>query len=391
MTATKSTRNLKRVKPDKPRPDWPLTPSPNGHWVKKIRGKVYNFGRWENADEALKRYLEEKDFIYAYGCRPVDDGGIRLDQAVKLFLDRQKLRRDGELGKPLSIRHFEDQKQTCLSILKTFSKSRSVTTLRPKDFEKLYLVISKTKAGTKAAPSSIKRSIANVKTLFNWLAKENHIPHRLNFGADFVPPISQTAQDELEGTGETFEPSEVWQLIDAAPTNAKAMIWLALNAGCNNADCANLTIKAIDLKAKTLTWKRWKVRNKQSAKVRVLPLWPETVKALRTALRERTEPKSDSHKDLFFVTNRGQQWGQWALTQEISKLKTKLKIDRPGVGFNSFRKVIETFGGTDQAAIDWIMGHIDATIAKHYRTGIPEDRIEAVLNNVWSWLGSRPK
>jgi hypothetical protein len=46
MTVAKS---FKR-KPGKPRPDWPLTALLNGQWVKKIKGKVFLFGRWDQPE-----------------------------------------------------------------------------------------------------------------------------------------------------------------------------------------------------------------------------------------------------------------------------------------------------------------------------------------------------
>ncbi len=199
MTVAKS---IKR-KPDKPRPDWPLTASSNGQWVKKIKGKVYAFGRWDEPDEALKRYTEQHDYIRAHGCRPIDDDSIRLDNAVKAFLERQRDRRDGVVGKKISPRHFEDLKASCGLALKTFQPSRRVGTLRPDDFARLYKQLSVRKepdadGGLLASSSTIQRNIANVKAFFNWLAKERLIPHRLEYGSDFVAPATEKAQDELE-------------------------------------------------------------------------------------------------------------------------------------------------------------------------------------------------
>ena len=396
MPRTKSNR----LKPAKPRQDWPLTPSPNGHWVKKIRGRVYNFGRWEEPDKALERYVQERDYIQVNGCRPIDDGGIRLDNAVELFLKRQKNRRDGLVGKRISPRHFSNQVEVCGIILRTFTKSRSVLSLRPSDFiDKLYPKLSQKfdkekNVWVQREASSIVRNIANVKAFFNWLAKEGKVPHRINFGADFVPPAAKTSQDETkESDWKQFTAAETWKLIESASPNTKAMIWLALNAACNNSDCANLTKKAIDFHAGVLRWKRWKVRAKNSAKVRTIPLWPETLAALREVDEKRPKPRYSTDANLFFLTRNRKQWSQWSLSQEIFKLKKpeKLGINKPGIGFNSFRHVIETFGGTDQVAIDWLMGHIDKSVAVRYRDGVPRERIQDVLVNVRRWLGEAPQ
>lgn len=45
----------KRSKPDKPSPDFPLTASGNGQWIRRINGKIYCFGVWEDPAGALVR------------------------------------------------------------------------------------------------------------------------------------------------------------------------------------------------------------------------------------------------------------------------------------------------------------------------------------------------
>ncbi|MBV8093617.1 MAG: hypothetical protein JO110_10345 [Acetobacteraceae bacterium] len=55
----------KRTKPQKPYPSFPLTAHPAGYWCKKIRGRIYYFGRWEDPDEALARYVTQKDALEA--------------------------------------------------------------------------------------------------------------------------------------------------------------------------------------------------------------------------------------------------------------------------------------------------------------------------------------
>ena len=355
----------------------------------EIGGKVYSFGRWDEPEKALKRYVDEGDYIRVHGCRPIDAAGISLAAGVKAFLDRQKDRRDGIVGNSISPRHFEDLKATCGEVLRTFSPSRKVPTIRSVEFNKLYEKISRKQDGTKASASTIGREIANAKAFFNWLAKNDLIPRRINFGSEFVAPAKQTANDELE-TAKEFTPPETWAMLNGAGYNTRAMIWLALNTASNNSCCANITRRAIDLDAGVMTWKRHKVRNKANAKVRVIELWPETVEALREAYADRAEPLDPFNADLFFITRHGRKWGQSTLSHAIAKLKNKLGIERPGVGLQSFRNIIETHGGSDQVAINWIMGHIDPTIAVRYRNGVPAERIRLVTDNVRAWLGTDP-
>ena len=89
-------------KPAKPSPDFPLTPHPAGVWCKKIRGKLYYFGKWDDPEGALIHYkrllkvqpLHERAFNRAVTLleeawvitRQLDDGGMESDVIGNLGL-----------------------------------------------------------------------------------------------------------------------------------------------------------------------------------------------------------------------------------------------------------------------------------------------------------------
>ncbi len=57
--------NTKITKPTKPYKDFPLFPHATGRWAKKIRGKLHYFGPSKNPDEAMKKYLAQRDDLQA--------------------------------------------------------------------------------------------------------------------------------------------------------------------------------------------------------------------------------------------------------------------------------------------------------------------------------------
>jgi len=124
-------------------------------------------------------------------------------------------------------------------------------------------------------------------------------------------------------------------------------------------------------------------------------LWPETVKALRAAIADRTEPRDPADRDLVFITKYGRAWRKDSsrnspLSHEFAKLLEKLGIKRPGLNFYALRHTLQTIGegAGDHVALGRVMGHAASSIdmASVYRERIDDDRLVQVTNHVRSWL-----
>src|SRR5438552_14178225 len=80
----------KAGKPAKPYPEFPLTAHPAGYWCKKIRGKIHYFGKWDDPDGALAKYLGQKDALHA-GRKPrPDTGAATVKDVANGFLNQKK-------------------------------------------------------------------------------------------------------------------------------------------------------------------------------------------------------------------------------------------------------------------------------------------------------------
>jgi hypothetical protein len=92
------------VKPAKPYAEYPLYAHASRQWAKKIRGRFYYFGPWDDPDGALKKYLEQKDDLHAGRTPRPDPDGVTIKDACNAFLNhKQALVDSGELSPRTSL------------------------------------------------------------------------------------------------------------------------------------------------------------------------------------------------------------------------------------------------------------------------------------------------
>ena len=94
---------------------------------------------------------------------------------------------------------------------------------------------------------------------------------------------------------------------------------------------------------------------------------------------------------------RGRQWLVRGIANPVSvacrDLMKAVGIHREGVGFYTLRHIFETVAGgsRDQVAVNAIMGHADSSMAATYREHIDDERLQAVVDHVRTWLFSNGK
>src|SRR5262245_48103236 len=87
------------AKPSKPFPDFPLFPHATRRWAKKIRGKLYYFGPWDDPDGALKKYQSEAADLHAGRTPRVAPDALTVYVLCAKFLTQKKQAADaGELS-----------------------------------------------------------------------------------------------------------------------------------------------------------------------------------------------------------------------------------------------------------------------------------------------------
>jgi hypothetical protein len=149
---------VKTAKPAKPYPDFPLFPHAGGVWAKKIRGKLHYFGKWDDPDGALQKYLAQKDDLNAGRTPRTDPGAVTVKELVNAFLNaKQALVDTSELTRLT----WHDYKTACDEIITTCGKSRLLSDVGPDDFAKLH-----DRMAAKWSPHRLSKTIQFVRCVF---------------------------------------------------------------------------------------------------------------------------------------------------------------------------------------------------------------------------------
>lgn len=388
---------------------FPLTPHATGNWSKKIRGTLHYFGRWgrivdgkmerlpgDGWKNAVDLYEVQREALYA-GRKPqtVDDGSLTVKELGDRFLTAKH--RKLEAGE-LAPRTFSEYQQTAQMLADQFGKNRVVSDLAADDFEKLRAVMAK-----RWGPVRLGNEITRVKSVFKYAADNGLILQPVRYGSEFKKP-DKTVMRRHRNTGgkKLFSAAELRLMLKKLKPDPllRAAVLLGINGGLGNTDVANLQFEHLDLKSSWLDYPRGK-----TGIPRRVPLWAETVKALKEVIAARPTPKDEADEHVVFLTPRrngdirsggtrlvvvGDKSRTDYVCREFGTLIRDLKINgRRGLGFYSLRHTFATVGKEckDRDAVKAIMGHADSDMLAAYdETGPSDDRLLVVTNHVRAWL-----
>jgi len=368
----------------KPRPDFPLFPHATGRWAKKVRGKLRYFGKVSTDTQgaaALELWLQQRDDLLAGRTPRVAGDGLTVRDLCNRFLTVKK---NAVTTREITQRHFEDLYTACQLLVEYFGKNRLVDDLASDDYESLRAALAKTRAAW-----ALGGVVQKIRSIFKYAYEAGLIDKPVQYEPNFKRPSKSAIRRERnEKPPRLFTAAELRKIIDAASQPLGAMVLLAVNAGLGNSDCGQLRFRNIDLLNGWLNYPRPK-----TGAARRCPLWQETREALQQAIDQRPEPKDEGSRDIVFITKYGRPWhqdktGAGSLGHEFCKLLVELKMRREGLSFYTIRHTFATEAGAsrDQVAVDLIMGHVDPSMASHYRERIDDLRLIAVTDHVRNWL-----
>jgi len=374
-------------KPPKPYEGFPLFPHASCRWAKKIKGKFAYFGKWldtpdRGAMAALALYEQQAGDLHAGRTpRPRTDGVTVADLGNQFLTAKRQSLDAGEI----TNRTFKDYYAICELVVSAFGKDRPLTDIGTDDFRSLRQSLA-----DRLGPVALGNQIRRVRSLFIFARDEGILDKAVVYGQAFKPPAKLVVRKHrAEGGLRMFEREEIRMLLDAASAEMKAMVLLGCNAALGNADIGRLPISAVDLDNGWLSYPRGK-----TGVERRIPLWPQTVAAIRVAIAARPTPKAKAHAGLVFITATGLPWhkdtADTPVGKKFGRLCKELGLYRRGRSFYALRHTFETVGGEsiDQVAVNSIMGHVDATMAGAYRERISDERLRKVADHVRGWLFS---
>lgn len=384
-----------KQRPPKPYPEFPLFAHNNGQWCRKIAGKLYSFGSWDDPDAALKKHGEE----YAYRKQgiepPVEFNGWRVGDLVNKWLEVLEDRlSDGEI-----VQHtFDACHRVGALIVHHIDRDKAVDSLTPDDFRAFRSAMLK-----EHSLVTVKANMTRVRQVFKFAFDERLISKPVFYGQGFKAPTKTALRkDRATKPKKLFTAEQIQLLLDHASPAMKAMILLSINTGMNNADIGNMEPR--HLVDDWLDYPRHKTGIE-----RVAPLWPETLQAIVEYKKVRQDPLPQFERFLF-VTKARRQWRHSSLPSEFRKLLDSVNGERekdgrlvrddkgkavwlqdppiPHGSFGYLRHTFQTRGedNGDSVAVKAVMGHVDESISAEYREEVFRGRLQNVVDHVHGWL-----
>ena len=397
-------------------PDFPLFPHAVGQWAKKVKGELHYFGPWNDPTAALNRWLEQKDDLIAGRVPRAKSDGATVGDIVNRFLTAKKtLMQSGEL----SSRSFSDYYETAIRFTDTVGKARPADDLRAEDFDAY-----RAKMAAAWGPVALGNEIQRIRSIFKYGFEAGILATPIRFGPHFKKPKRREMRlARADMPSKFFSAGEVRTLIDSAKPIMKAMILLGVNCGWGNTDVAELQKKHLDLVAGIASYPRQKTGIDRRA-----VLWPETVEAIKAALKARPSHKHEADAGCVFITKYGERWkriecvdvptndeklkvqrretdsvglefGKLLRSVKVKVGRKKVSLKREGVNFYALRHTFRTVAGEtgDVEAVERIMGHEDAgNMGTAYREWEKDDRegnprLRKVTDHVHAWLYGKAK
>lgn len=351
-------------KPQKPHSEYPLTPHNSGKWCKKINGRLYYFGKWDDPVGALREYenaIADPQFLIVHAVTLMD-----LCNAFMTYKKHQASA--GEIREST----WGEYDRVCKHLMAILGKSIELASLKPQQFEYLRKELAKLYPN----PVTLRNILVKTRQLLKYAHGGGHTEYPLPFDFALKLPAARVIRKQKLGTDKIlYSQKDITALIQHATGFMKPAIHLGINAGLGNRDVCEL--RWSDLDGEYLDHVRQKAATRRRAW-----LWPET----RESLSRWKSVSPDS--EYVCCGERGQKLAAGDNTP-IAHLFEPIR-QAAGVqgGFYDLRHTYRTEvdGVRDDAAVMLTMGHADQTINSAYRHKIELERLRKVGEYIRNWF-----
>lgn len=296
--------------------------------------------------------------------------------AVEFLKFKQKELDRGNI-KPATIRGYRENARRFVAL---FGARTQLANIGPKQFQHAMQRI------TNARPTSQNTYMLGIEVIFNFCVRHGLLERRPDFGA-YWSKFSKHNLDDVR-IQRLFSREEILTMLAGADHHLKAMILLGISCAMNNGDVAELRKSVIDYGNACMNYRRVKTKVPRP----LLPLWPETIEALKAAVAMRPKAADAEWDDYVFLTEKGKPYAHSPngyLSKKFGKFLKGINVHRAQCGFNTLRhtfKTIATNNRNNQVAVDAIMGHRPPGVGGNYLEFVDEEWIGDVSRSVHDWL-----
>jgi integrase len=334
---------------------------------------MYYFG--SDKKEALQNYLDQA--AYLHGSNNNSQKPVNGDMTLKKLCDMfSKYQFSKVKANAITAQHYNDQVSSLNKFMTSLGQGRRIRDISTLDLQNYKRKLQKQ---YNSSGHRLNLHISNLKTLFHW-AKKNDILQR-------IPNIDAISRTKIVNKQRRiFTHEEISKLLAVADTQMKAMIWLGLNCGFGCTDCSGLQWKHLDLTNGRVIFPRGK-----TGVPRDLPLWPETITALKAVPKKgksvfytargnpfvRTVLKTDSNGQEKYSTLN-------TISTKFSRLlkKTGLNVSK-GSGFYTLRRTAATIAARsgDPFAVQRLLGHANLQMVTRYVQDVSKQTDRVIENS----------
>jgi integrase len=299
---------------------------------------------------------------------PDDRGGMTVGELANWWLlDR---RHDADADR-LAPETWDDYSKIAAFVVATLGRHTPAGSLAPSDFTALRRAFD---GGYTRSPTVLSRCVTVTRMMFRWGADEGKFP-AVAFGGGFRVASKAEKREAARRRGrQVFTAAEVRDLLEASTGPLTACLWLGVNGGYTQGELPLIRVE--DYRDGVIDH----LRNKTGA-ARTVPLWPETVEALRWHVTGREAGP-------LLLNRQGKPLSRGAIIQAFARIRETVPVGVDG-GFGKLRATFRTVadGCTDANAIRRVMGHeVGEGVEAAYIRHIERERLDAVVSWVRAWV-----